>query len=138
MALEVRRDNAIRNRCRLATTAIILSMPGPMAAWWLSSWWFARVLPPLPLMMFLMTLPMRLWLAFVVVTFYVLVARPLASYRCPQCQRLLPRADDAALVPVPLRALRRGVGRAASRRGRWGVRGRRHPPVATFQVIPQA
>lgn len=95
MALEVRRDNAIRNRCRLATTAIILSMPGPMAAWWLSFWWFARVLPPLPLMMFLMTLPMILWLAFVVVTFYVLVARPLASYRCPQCQRLLPRADDA-------------------------------------------
>ncbi len=90
MALEVRRDNAIRNRRRLAITAIILGIPVMMAAWGLTVWWFAGK-PPVPILI----LPMMLWFAYTLVISYVLVERPLASYQCPQCQRPLQRAEDA-------------------------------------------
>jgi hypothetical protein len=90
MALEVRRDDGFRNRRRLAVTAVILSMLGSVAAWGLIAWWFAGF-PPVSLMLFLM----MLWFGFVWAISYVLVERPLTSYRCPHCQRLLPRAEDA-------------------------------------------
>jgi len=90
MALEVRRDFGFQKRHRLVVTAIVLGIPGMMAAWGLSAWWVGGV-PSVPVQI----LPMMVWTAYSLVIFNVLVQRPLASYQCPQCQRLLARAKDA-------------------------------------------
>jgi hypothetical protein len=85
MPLEVRRDDGYLRRCRLAYAAIVLAMPVVLAAWALAahSSYLVRLAP------------MLAWLAYSAVIGHFVFVRPLRSYRCPQCQRLLPRSEDA-------------------------------------------
>jgi fatty acid desaturase len=85
MPLELRRDDGYLRRCRLAFAAIVLGMPVVLAAWWLNAGSGHLV----------MMLPMLAWLAYSAAIAYVIFVRPLTSYRCPQCQRPLPRAEEA-------------------------------------------
>jgi hypothetical protein len=39
--------------------------------------------------------PMLVWLAYSAIIAHFAYVRPLRSYRCPQCRRLLPRVEDA-------------------------------------------
>jgi hypothetical protein len=84
MPLEVRRDELYLKRCRLAFAAIVLGMPVVLASWALTS--RAGVGARL--------LPMVLWLASSALIGHFAFVRPLASYRCPQCHRPLPRAEE--------------------------------------------
>ena len=83
--LEVRRDVRYLRRCRLAFAAIVLSMPVVLAAWALTS----------DFGFYIKIIPMVLWLASSAIIGHFVFVRPLNSYFCPQCQRPLPRAEDA-------------------------------------------
>jgi hypothetical protein len=85
MPFELRRDDGYLRRCRLAFAAIVLAMPGVLAAWALAAdrGWLV------------MLFPMLAWLACSAIIGHLVFVRPLTTYRCPQCRRLLPRAEDA-------------------------------------------
>jgi hypothetical protein len=85
MPLELRQDEGYQRRCRLALAAIVLGMLAVLAAWGLAAHRGPVV----------MLLPMLAWLASSAVIAHLVFVRPLASYRCPRCRRLLPRAEDA-------------------------------------------
>ena len=112
MALELRRDDSYRKRQSLAVTVIGLSLLGAFAACWLTNWWFAGA--PFP-------------------GSDALAVDALGRVHDGHLFRLrhapegvvpmpaMPAATTesrghAALVPVPLRVLRRGVGPVAFRR----------------------
>jgi hypothetical protein len=85
MPLEVRRDEPYRRKCRLALAVIVLSMPVALAAMALTANASIGV----------KVLPTLLWLASSAIIADFAFVRPLKSYRCPQCQRPLPRAEEA-------------------------------------------
>jgi hypothetical protein len=81
----LRQDDAYLRRCRLAFAAIVLAMPGVLAAWALAAdhGFLVKVSP------------MLAWLAYSAAVAHFGCVRPLRDYRCPQCGRRLPRAEDA-------------------------------------------
>jgi hypothetical protein len=85
MRLELRTDDGYLRRCRHAFASIVVAMPAVLAAWALTADRGHLV----------MLVPMVCWLAYSAVIAYFVCVRPLTSYRCPQCRRLLPRAEDA-------------------------------------------
>jgi hypothetical protein len=85
MSLNVRRDEHYLRNCRLGFAAIVLCMPFVLAAWaFLQAARFEVKL-----------IPMLLWMTFSAVLGHYVFLRPLTSYRCPQCGRALPRAEEA-------------------------------------------
>jgi hypothetical protein len=82
MILKVQRDESHRRKCRIAFAAIVLAMPLVLLAMPLTSQAYFG-------------LPILLWLVYSVIIGHVFFVRPLNSYRCPQCQRPLPRSEEA-------------------------------------------
>jgi hypothetical protein len=85
MMLNVQRDESDRRRCRIAFAAIVITMPLVLLAMALTSGASLE----------LKLLPMLLWLIGSAIIGHIFFVRPLRSYRCPQCQRALLRAEDA-------------------------------------------
>jgi hypothetical protein len=85
MILNVQRDESYQRRCRIAFAAIGLAMPFVLLAMPLTS----------GVSFGLKLLPILLWLTYSAIIGHVVFVRPLNSYRCPRCQRPLPRSEEA-------------------------------------------
>ena len=81
----IRRDERYLRDCRRAFAAIGLAMPPTLLAMMLAS----RVSGES------MAVPMLLWMAGSAALGWYAFVRPLGEYRCPQCDRVLPRAEEA-------------------------------------------
>src|SRR5262249_16280042 len=85
MIFQVRQDERYLRRCRLALAAVVLSMPVTLTAMALASEASLEV----------KCAPVLLWLASSAIIARAAFLQPLRWYRCPQCERPLPRFEGA-------------------------------------------